>query len=195
MEGPSFVVERFGWGAPDRIEVAGTFSGLETGTPGDAVLTVVGEDGPHRLPAVADGIAADGGRWEAAFAWREAPVAFDHARLELGTSLAVELPAPGAATDGDELAVEVLDDAPEPAAAGDAGEQVRLEARLLDQLRQGLAQVRSSAEEALQAAQLELAETRSELAGVRAELEDARAALDAARADAQALVDRLSGRR
>src|SRR5215211_7933171 len=111
MDGPTFVVERFGWGAPDRLEVAGTFSGLATETAGGAVLTVVGEDGSHRLPAIGDGhgdAPADGAPWAAEFAWLEAPVAFDRARLELGTSLAVELPAPGSATGRHPLAVEVL---------------------------------------------------------------------------------------
>ena len=202
MDGPSFVVERFGWGAPDRLEVAGTFSGLTTDPPGEAVLTVVGDDGPHRLPAIGSGeeIAADGGHWAAEFAWLEAPVAFEHARLELGTSLAVELPAPDTTTDGDEIAVELLeaaaeDGSPQPAGVGDVSEQLRLEARLLEQFRDGLAQVRSSADEALEAVRLELEEARSELEIVRGELDDAREALDAARTDAQALVDRLSGRR
>jgi hypothetical protein len=199
MKGPSFVVERFGWGAPDRLEVVGTFTGLTEDTSGGAVLTVVGDDGPHRLPAIgaAEDQPADGSRWEAEFAWLEAPVAFDHARLELGTSLAVELPAPGEAADGDELAVEVLADAepPEQAAVGADAQQLRLEARLLDQFREGLAQLRSSAEEALEAAQLELVETRSELEAVRGELEEARATLAAAHADAKALANRLAGRR
>ena len=264
MDGPAFVVERFGWGAPDRLEVAGTFSGLAGGTPGGAVLTVVGEDGAHRLPAIDNGDAeppADGARWAAEFAWLEAPVAFDRARLELGTSLAVELPAPGTATGGDPLAVEVLeaaveaeppapDEPPEHVVVGDAAERLRLETRLLDQaeqleearnaaqraeaalqraesdlaaerearaadaerFREGLAQVRSSAEEALTAAaerismlepasaerdeaRAERDEARSELDALRGELDDARGALAAAQADAQALVDRLSGRR
>jgi hypothetical protein len=34
-DGPTFVVERFAWGAPDRLEVAGTFSGLAATTPAD----------------------------------------------------------------------------------------------------------------------------------------------------------------
>jgi hypothetical protein len=202
MKGPSFVVERFGWGAPDRLEVVGTFTGLMEDTSGGAVLTVVGDDGPHRLPAIgsAEDRPADGSRWEAEFAWLEAPVAFDHARLELGTSLAVELPAPGEAADGDELAVELLEDGadtepPEHAAVDADAQQLRLEARLLDQFRAGLAQVRSSAEEALEAAQLELAETRSELEAVRGELDEARATLAAAHAEAKALANRLSGRR
>ncbi len=260
MDGPAFVVERFGWGAPDRLELAGTFSGLEAETPGDAVLTVVGEDGAHRLPAIGNGDAgppADGARWSADFAWLEAPVAFDRARLELGARLAVELPAPGTANGGDPLAVEVLEEsseaeppapdeppvnevAPEPAAVGGAAERLRLETQLLDQaelleearsaarraeaameraesdlaaerearaadaerFREGLAQVRASAEDALtaaadaqardeQQAKAELAE----LDALRGELDDARGALAAAQADAQALVDRLTRRR
>ena len=274
MDGPTFMVERFVWGAPDRLEVAGTFSGLAAETLGGAVLTVVGEDGARRLPAIGNGDAAppaDGAPWVAEFAWLEAPVAFDRARLELGAGLAVELPAPGTATNGDPLAVEVLEEAveteptateappapPVAAEAADATGRLRLEAQLLDQAEQleeartaaqraeaallraetdlaaerearaadaerfhdGLAQLRSSAEEAIaklepasaerDAARIELAEARSELEAVRGELEvvraevedargeveDARGALDVARADAQALVDRLSGRR
>lgn len=281
MDGPAFVVERFGWGAPDRLEVAGIFSGLEIETPADAVLTVVGEDGAHRLPAIANGDAeppADGARWAAEFAWLEAPVAFDRARLELGARWAIELPAPGSANGGDPLVVEVLeesvdaepaatdeppvtDEQPGPAVGGGAAERLRLETQLLDQaelleearsaakraeaaleraesdlaaerearaadaerFHEGLAQVRASAEEALAAAAdarardeelvtAELAElrerisslepasaerdeARTELEQVREELDDARSALAAAHADAQALVDRLSGRR
>jgi len=273
--GPTFVVERFGWGAPDRLEVAGTFSGLAAGTPGGAVLTVIGEDGAHRLPAIGhgeNGSPADGALWAAEFAWLEAPVAFDRARLELGESLGVDLPAPGTATDGDPLAVELLEEAgeegppasdepPEPAVVGGAAERLRLETQLLDQaelleearnaaqraeaaleraesdlaaerearaadaerFHEGLAQVRASAEEALAAAaderarkeelaQAELAElreritnlepasaerdeARAELDALRGELDDARGALAAAQDDAQALVDRLAGRR
>src|SRR4051812_15221441 len=102
VEEPRFVVERFNWGAPDRLEVAGTFSGLAIEAAGGAVLTVYGEDGSHRLPAIDNGGGppADGAHWAAEFAWLEAPVAFDRARLELGTSLAVELPAPGGEADG-----------------------------------------------------------------------------------------------
>jgi hypothetical protein len=272
--GPTFVIERFGWGAPDRLEVAGIFTGLAIEPRGAAILTVEGEDGAHRLPAV-DGEAgppADGARWAAEFAWLEAPVAFDRARLELGTSLAVELPAPGAAADGP-LAVEVLDepedDEQAPAAATTpAAERLRLETELLEQaerlaeardaaqraesalqraaadlageregraadaerFREGLAKVRDSAEDALiaaaaarahdeelmtaeiadlhariaglepmgaerDAARLELEEARRELDAVRAELDGARDALSSARTDAQALVDRLAGRR
>ena len=99
---PMFALDRFEWGAPDRLELVGTFSGLEDRPAAAPVLTVDGPDGPHRLPAVGDGAGppADGAPWAAAFAWLEAPVAFDHARLELGPALAVELPGPGQGDSG-----------------------------------------------------------------------------------------------
>src|SRR5919112_5506744 len=95
---PTFALERFAWGAPDQLELVGVFSGLDEAYTAEPVLAVHGPDGERRLPAIrgADGAAsADDGRWRAAFAWLEAPVAFDHARLELGSGVAVELPAPG----------------------------------------------------------------------------------------------------
>jgi hypothetical protein len=268
MDGPTFEIERFGWGAPDRLEVSGTFSGLATETSAGVVLTVVGEDGPHRLPAIeqADAVApTDGTPWAAAFSWREAPVAFDRARLELGTSLAVDLPAPGHGNGGDRLEVEVLEGAdepepppeaeeppeppaveepPEPPVATDPAGRLRLETQLLDQaeqleearaaahraeaallraesdlaaerearaadaerFREGLTLVRSSAEEALAAAadarardedrtKAERDEAQAALELAQSELDALRGALAAAQSDAQALVDRLSGRR
>src|SRR5919107_1666452 len=95
-QSPTFTVEHFGWGAPDRLVVSGTFSGLEAQPSADAILTVFGEDGAHRLPAI-DGDGArqlDDGRLTASFAWLETPVAFHHARLELGGSLAGHLNDP-----------------------------------------------------------------------------------------------------
>jgi hypothetical protein len=108
---PTFTVEHFGWGAPDRLVVTGTFSGLEPQSPADAVLTVFGEDGAHRLPAIDgdDAPQVDGDRLTASFAWLETPVAFQHARLELGGSLAVDLADPEAAAGGDPLPVQMLE--------------------------------------------------------------------------------------
>ena len=182
-QSPTFTLEHFGWGAPDRLVVTGTFSGLEPQPPADAdaVLTVFGEDGAHRLPAI-DGDGApqvDGDRLNASFAWMETPVAFQHARLELGRSLAIDLLAPEeAAADGDPLPVQLLDvqddeppaavEAPEeppaveaPRRAADvdgAADRLRLETQLLEeaeQLEEARAMARE-AEEALNRAQTDL---------------------------------------
>jgi len=179
-QSPTFTVEHFGWGAPDRLVVTGTFSGLEPQSPADAVLTVFGEDGAHRLPAIDgdDAPQVDGDRLTASFAWLETPVAFQHARLELGGSLAVDLDDPEAAADGDPLPVQMLDtpdehDEPdardgEPPAAVEAprrtadvdgaADRLRLETQLLEateQLEDARATARE-AEEALHRAQADL---------------------------------------
>lgn len=214
---PTFTVEHFGWGAPDRLEVTGTFSGLEPQPSADAVLTVFGEDGAHRLPAI-DGDGApqvDGDRLTASFAWLDTPVAFQHARLELGRSLVVDLDDPEAAADGDPLPVQLLeapdeldvpDDEPPPAVeaprrAADvdgAADRLRLETQLLEEAEQ-LEDARATAreaEEALHRAQADLAAERERraadaerfregLATVRRSAEEALAAATDARAEAE----------
>ena len=98
-ETPTFELKRFAWGAPDRLEVAGTFGGLPETRPDSAVLVVHAGETVHELPAVADSAhqpPEDGRAWQAEFAWQEAPVAFDLAELRLGPDLVVELPEPGA---------------------------------------------------------------------------------------------------
>jgi hypothetical protein len=192
----TFSVERFGWGAPDRLVVAGTFSGLAGAPSGEVVLTVIGEDGPHRLPAVQQG--ADDGRWTAEFAWLEAPVAFDRARLELGSSLSVELPADA---DGPVPVVRADAGATAPHPASDpagAADKLRLEARLLEES-ETLEQERAralQAEEALARAQADLAAERERraadaerfregLATVRGSAEVAIAAATEARTEAE----------
>ena len=95
-EGATFELERFEWGAPDRLELSGRFIGLR-GVSADApMLVVVGDDRVHRLPAVSGSVAGppeEGRRWQAAFAWHGPPVAFDVAELQLGSDLVVELSA------------------------------------------------------------------------------------------------------
>lgn len=213
--GATFSLETFGWGAPDRLVVSGTFSGLPAEPLAPAVLTVLGADGPHHLMAVDDDADApvDGASWTAAFAWLEAPVAFERARLVLGDRLAVDLPAPGggiARADG--LPLEPLhagdaadqpaaDGSPEPADVGSAVDRLRLETQLLEETEQ-LEEARASARraaEALQRAEADLAEERSlraadadrfreGLATVRGSAEEAIAAAAAAsdRAEQQA---------
>ena len=96
-QGATFELERFEWGAPDRLELSGRFIGLG-GVSADApMLVVVGNDRVHRLSAVphsAAGPPGEGRRWQAAFAWHGPPVAFDVAELQLGPDLVVELPEP-----------------------------------------------------------------------------------------------------
>jgi hypothetical protein len=201
---PTFALDRFEWGAPDRLDVAGSFSGLKDPPAAEAVLTVDGPDGPHRLPAIEDGAGppADGAPWVAAFAWLEAPVAFDHARLELGPTLAVELPGPGQGEPGSSLPVSTAaaDDGPAGADhdAGGAAGRLRLEAQLLD-ARQELEETRVAArraQEGLDRAQADLAAERRRaaddaerfregLARVRATAEEAVGAAELARARAE----------
>ena len=53
-EEPSFKLERFGWGAPDRLELSGTFAGLSIAAGDRPELVLAGADGTHRLPAAFD---------------------------------------------------------------------------------------------------------------------------------------------
>jgi hypothetical protein len=97
---PTFELERFAWGTPDRLEVSGTFAGLRD-APADASPFLVVRSGEqmHRLTAVPDSFPdppEDGRPWRAAFAWQDAPVAFDVAELHLGADILVQLPEAGA---------------------------------------------------------------------------------------------------
>lgn len=159
----SFALERFAWDGPDRLGVAGWFSGLPAETrPTAPVLVVRGTGGIHRLPAVSTSASApleDGRRWEAAFAWQEPPASFDVAELQLGGGIVVELPEPQSETHalGDH-ALEVTQ-----GAAGGSAEQLRLEADLV------------AAQEELSEAGSALEETREQLARAREDLEAGRA--------------------
>jgi methyl-accepting chemotaxis protein len=175
-----FELERFAWGAPDRLELTGKFIGLPE-VPGNApVLVLSGADQVHRLPAVPDSLSGppeDGRQWDAAFAWQEAPVAFDVAKLEFGPDIVVELPEPGAARRRSrhqvlELTRDQVEEggdtdhepdraeAPPPKAAvpGDGVERLRLQAELL------------TTEEALREVQATLQRTQEELTRARNDL-------------------------
>jgi hypothetical protein len=183
--GATFELERFEWGAPDRLELAGTFAGLHDVAPDDAALVVRGGGLTHRLavdPASVSGPPEDGRRWEAAFAWREAPVPFDAAELSLGDRLVVELPQPGP-QDGHLLEVR----SPEAQDAGDGAHRVRSQAELVV-AQQEIHDLRAAADRV----RLELARAREDLEAERvAHAEDAerfRASLEMVQRSAQEAV-------
>jgi len=197
--GATFQLDRFEWAAPDRLEIAGSFAGIEP--PRMAPTLVVGAaDGPRRLTATPVDSPVDGEQWTAAFLWQEPPVPFEQVELELGDGLSVVLPAPGS---GD--AALAIRGAPRPAAetlrsqaallaaqeeareASAARGQVLQElARVREDLeaersahaadaerfKQGLAQVRDAGEEALAATERELAALRERVRELERELDD-----------------------
>jgi hypothetical protein len=92
----TFSLERFAWDTPDRLEVSGWFSDIVVDAPEPPTLVVRADDTSLRLPAVGkrlSGPPREGRHWSAAFAWDDAPAAFEHARLELG-EMVVDLPQP-----------------------------------------------------------------------------------------------------
>jgi hypothetical protein len=91
----TFELKRFAWLTPDRLEVSGTFAGLQKPADGTPELVIRAGDRVLCLPAAGDSLGGppeEGEVWQAAFEWRDAPVAFDAAQLELGADLVVDLP-------------------------------------------------------------------------------------------------------
>jgi hypothetical protein len=155
-----FLLERFTWSSPDRLELAGRFVDLGSRPSGAPVLVLHGEERVHRLPAVpgdSSGAPDDGEPWHAAFAWAEPPEAFSTAELELG-AVAVELPEPAEESAGDPQPLPVRRAEPVEGAS-----RLALEAELL-------------------AAREQVRELREAAEREREELERARAALEAERA-------------
>ena len=163
-----FVLNRFAWGAPDQLELAGTFAGLEEPPADLPVLILSGPDGTYRLPAAAgdvSGAPENGQPWRAAFVWQEAPAPFESAVLQLGSELAVDLPEPrdnGAAPANMELPVRVPP--PDEDAPGSGFDRLRHDADLI-------------------AAREELQEVKSALRRTEGELRRAREDLDSERAE------------
>src|SRR4051794_25033221 len=199
--GATFHLDRFEWAAPDRLEIAGSFAGIEP--PRTAPTLVVGAaDGPRRLTATPVDSPVDGEHWTAAFLWQEPAVPFEEVELELGDGLSVVLPAPGS---GDAALAIRGAPAPRPAA-----ETLRLQAALLaaqeeareavsahgqvlqelararedleaarsahtadaERFKQGLAQVRDAGEEALAGTEAESAALRERVRELERELDD-----------------------
>ena len=152
-------LERFAWGAPDRLEVAGTFTGLEEPDAAPPILVLSGAGRTHRLRAGDDaGTPEDGRPWEAAFVWEDAPVAFDSAVLHLGGDLAVDLPEPGD-EDAGRLELPARLAGPEPDAQVAGVDRLELEADAL------------TAREELREAQAGIRRVEDELARAQADLE------------------------
>jgi hypothetical protein len=197
--GATFQLDRFEWAAPDRLEIAGSFAGIEPPSMAPT-LVVAGADGRRRLTATPVESPAHGEQWSVAFLWQEPPVPFEEVELELGDGLSVVLPAPGS---GD--AALAIRGAHRPAA-----ETLRLQAALLaaqeeareasaahgqvlqelariredleaersghaadaERFKQGLTKVRDAGEEALAASEGELAGLRERVRELEGELDD-----------------------
>ncbi len=99
-----FELERFEYSGTGRIEIAGRWFGLRGRRFVRPVLNLTISGGTRRR-AIAllehkPWAAADGETWIAAFAWPDGSGEVEHAELEVGPGLMVELPAPGAVAPG-----------------------------------------------------------------------------------------------
>src|SRR3954469_15753846 len=95
--GAVFEIERFGWAAPDRSEIAGSWSGVRGRRFIRPTLILKGEREPKRLLALLEHkpwAAGDDGAWLAAFPWQGGPGEFSSADLHVASGIDVELPAP-----------------------------------------------------------------------------------------------------
>ena len=90
----AFVLERFGWSSPERLEVVGRWSGVEDHRLGSLILVVRANGRTHRLSGMAELPSGGQGSWRASFAWKGQPLTVDEAKLEVGRDLVVPLPAP-----------------------------------------------------------------------------------------------------
>ena len=192
-----FELERFAWGAPDRLELSGRFIGLPDVSAEAPVLVVVGRDRVHRLPAVPDddaGPPEEGRPWRAAFAWQDAPVAFDFAELQLGSDIVVELPKPDLARSRFRRGGRSAAEQPSPELRK-ARKQIAAKDAAIDKLRGELdaaAARHTEARAELDALRAELERTRKEAHAARVQLSQTRSAVDEARSEAEHLLGRLS---
>jgi hypothetical protein len=111
----AFDVERFEWTAVDRLEVAGRWSGVRGRRFMRPSLNVAGNRGRRRLIALLEHkpwAADDGDHWVAAFPWDGERGDVGPAVLEVGTGLAVELPAPREPRHVREAAAKLVDAPP-----------------------------------------------------------------------------------
>src|SRR5438067_2152024 len=97
-----FELERFEWASPDRLEIAGRWSGIRGRRfVRPSLVLFDGETERRRLLAVLDHkpwMADDGDEWIAAFPWKGDPVVFESAELSVAPGIDVPLPAPQTGT-------------------------------------------------------------------------------------------------
>src|SRR3954451_17424254 len=94
---PFFEPERFEWTPPDRIEVAGRWSGLRARRFIRPTLVLQGPAGPIRLLALLEHKpweATEGADWIAAFPWDGDVVELESAELALSSGIDLRLPLP-----------------------------------------------------------------------------------------------------
>jgi hypothetical protein len=197
----TFELERFAWGAPDRLELSGRFIGLPDVSAEAPVLVVVGRDRVHRLPALPDddaGPPEEGRPWRAAFAWPEAHVAFDFAELQLGSDIVVELPKPDPTRTRFRRGVRSAAEQPSPELRK-ARKLIEAKDAAIEKLRGELeaaaarhTEAESEARAELVALRAELERTRKEAHAARVQLSQTRSAVDEARSEAEHLLGRLS---
>jgi hypothetical protein len=177
--GETFELERFEWQAPDRLEIAGKFHGLEQSPDATPVLVVTGNGEAHQLDSVDESVSGppeDGKSWQAEFAWDEAPVGIEAAVLEFGRGMMIELPAPGAKHRRPRF-IDVRRAEEDAAPAEDAEHDAPAEQ---DVARDPEASVRTPGDIALEA---DLVAAEARIQELRAALERAEVDLDRARAD------------
>jgi DNA repair exonuclease SbcCD ATPase subunit len=194
---PTFELKRFAWATPDRLELSGTFGGMQD-VPADAapVLVVRAGDLVHRLPAVPDslnGPPEEGRVWQAQFAWQDAPVAFDVAELQLGADRVVELPEPGAKRRL--LRAQVLEVRTAQARGADDARRETMEIVRAPRSRAEATRERAvpEAETASVGSQVEVIAAQEEVREVRVAMQQTQAELTRAREDLQAERERRAG--
>ncbi|HEX5617710.1 MAG TPA: hypothetical protein VFX51_04790 [Solirubrobacteraceae bacterium] len=194
----AFELERFAWTPPDRLEVAGRWSGLEGRRLGRPVLTLHVGDEQLRLTAHPGGHFSRSGSWSAIFSYDGKPEDVNGAELEVGRRLVIDLPPPRRRK------------APVDTAALEEERRRReeLEATLAERdaeitgLRDEAETAIGERENRIEALEAEMAELRATLEAaeqerelVRAELEAARAEAQTARAEVDAAAERLQAER
>jgi hypothetical protein len=209
-----FEVERFGWTAPDRLELHGRWTGIRGVRFVRPTLTLRAADGVRRALALLEHkpwAAEDGVEWVAAFPWRGEAPEFESAELAVATDIEIALPPPkragaaatprkratarkdaaGVDTPPRERVVETpaADDALRAQLAGERAMVQRLRAEL-DRARNAAASSSRAGEreaEARARAEAERDAIRAERDEVATERDAAVAARDAARRDRDAL--------